>query len=374
MPIYSFCTQCKTTSAVNARYCARCGVELGRSRSYRVVVTVRGRTVARVLPNLTLARETEAAVKADLLRGRFDILEKRVPTLDEVWRRYLPYAQERKKTWKDDLLYYQKHVQPLLGSKTLDKISQLDLERLRATMQKAKTSAGRPYSAQTIKHQFCIIRRLFNVAHEWGLYDGPNPVSKARMPRMDNEIVRYLSDEELGRLLDVLSWWPCRQSAVFVKFAILTGMRRGELMRLQWSDIDEVNRLVTLRKPKGGKTVTVPVCQEAIEALQELPRESSWVFPGKGGGPRTDFKGPWLRIKRQAGLPENFRLHDLRHHFASGLVSHGVPLEVVSKLLTHKTLAVTQRYAHLQPAVLRQAADLVGQVLTVSEKATETTH
>jgi len=363
--IYAYCPACRSNSTTNAKKCRKCGEPFhNKARKYRVRVKVSGKRVDRICDNLAIAREVEAALKGDLVRGEYDILKKRVPTLDELWARYLPFAKERKKSWRADEKYYRAHIRPRIGKKRLDKISPLDLERLRSEMQKQTSRLGRPYAPATIKHQLVIIRRLYNLAAKWGIYDGPNPVKRVTMPKLDNEVVRFLTEEETARLLEVLSWWPFRHSAVFVKFALLTGFRRGEIMRLRWYDVDEERALVTLRDPKGGKSETVPVAREAIEALQELPRNTEWIFPGKNGKPRTDFKGPWLRIKKQAGLPENFRFHDLRHNFASTLVSRGVPLEVVSRLLTHKSLAVTQRYAHLQPGALRNAADAAGKVIS----------
>ena len=87
------------------------------------------------------------------------------------------------------------------------------------------------------------------------------------------------------------------------------------------------------------------------------------MFPGKDGQQRTDFKGPWQRIRKAAGLPESFRFHGLRHHFASTLVSAGYDLLVVQKLLTHKDSRTTQRYAHLSPGALKDAALKSGELL-----------
>jgi site-specific recombinase XerD len=89
---------------------------------------------------------------------------------------------------------------------------------------------------------------------------------------------------------------------------------------------------------------------------------SPYVFPSKDGKQRTNFNGPWQRICRAAELSD-FRLHGLRHHFASTLVSAGYDLLVVQKLLTHKDVKTTQRYAHLAPGALREAAIKSGELL-----------
>lgn len=364
MPIYLHCPKCKGRSSIKAKKCERCGYLFPYyGKKYRVEVKYRGKRISRLADNLTVAREMETVLKSDILRGKLDIQHKKVPTLNEVWERYVPFARERKKSWMTDLYYYRAHIQPTLGNKRLDQISPFDLEKLRVEMQKSVNKRGQPFKPATIKHVLVIIRRLFNLAITWGLYDGTNPVKKITLPGLDNEIVRYLTPEELARLMQVLDVWPVRTSACFVKFAMLTGLRRGELFKLRWEDIDFAGGFITLRGPKGGKTTTIPVSKEALQVLRELPVESEYVFPGKNGNMRTDFKGPWQRIKKAAGLPENFRFHDLRHHFASTLVSSGIPIEIVSKLLTHKDLKTTQRYAHLSPDALKQAAEKAAEII-----------
>lgn len=127
------------------------------------------------------------------------------------------------------------------------------------------------------------------------------------------------------------------------------------MLRLKWQDIDFQRGYVTLSKPKGGVTRTVPVSDKALDVLRSLQVSTEYVFPGKAG-PRTSFKGPWERIRKAAGLSQDFRLHGLRHHFASALVSSGVDLTVVRELLSHKDISTTQRYSHLRPDVVQEVA------------------
>ena len=212
------------------------------------------------------------------------------------------------------------------------------------------------------------MRRLFNLAGKWNLYQGANPVKSVEMPKVDNQVTEFLSDEELSRLLAVLDNWPYDDSAAFVKFALFTGMRRGEIFKLTWDAVDFERGMITLAAPKGGKTTTLPICREALEVIEGLPRSSELVFPGKGGKQRSNIKDPWGRIRKAAGLPENFRFHGLRHHFASTLVSSGVDLAVVGSLLTHKQAQTTMRYAHLKPDAIKAAATKAGELLTPGKK------
>lgn len=371
MAIQSFCPVCKTSSGLKAKNCAKCGRPFGQSKKYRVCVSFKGRRVTKVVNNLTLAREAEAAIKGDLLRDEFDIAqkEKQTPTLGQIWAKYLPWAKEHKKSWDNDLGYYRKHLEPRFSNKRLDEISPLDIERLKKELREEVSSRGTLYAPATIKHQLVLMRRLFNLAQKWGLYNGRNPIRSVEMPKIDNQKTEFLSDEELSRLLETLESWPCRDSAAFIKFKLLTGLRRGELFKLRWDDVDFGRGLVTLRKPKGGKTITLPLSKAALEVIEKLDRKSDYVFPGKGGEQRSNFNGPWARIRKAAQLPKDFRLHGLRHHFASALVSSGVDLYVVQQLLTHKDSKTTQRYAHLAPGALRRAAQKSGELLV--PKSTE---
>lgn len=366
MAINIYCTGCYTSNSLEAKSCSSCGQPFGRDKKYRVCVSFKGKRVTRVVDNLTIARDMEAAIKADILRGdlNISIKPKPIPTLNQLWDQYLPWAQAHKKTWRCDLYNYQTHLAPRFGRKRLDAISSLDVERMKLELRKGTSKQGKPYSMATIKHQLVLLNRLYHLAKKWELYKGDNPLDQVDFPRLDNHRTEFLSDEEADRLMTTLNSWPCRESAALVKFTLFTGLRRSELFKLTWDDVDFERGIITLREPKGGKTQTLPVSPQALEVLRSLEVRSPYVFPGKNGRQRTDFKGPWLRIRQAAGLPSNFRFHGLRHHFASTLVSNGVDLSIVQALLTHKDARTTQRYSHLKPGAMREAALKSGELLT----------
>lgn len=149
-----------------------------------------------------------------------------------------------------------------------------------------------------------------------------------------------------------------------MKFAMYTGLRRGAMLRLMWSNIDFQHGMISLRAPKGIKNQVVPLSEQTFDVFRSFERTSQFVFPGKRGEQRVEFKYPWHRIRKAAGLPEKFRFHGLRHNFASYLVSSGVDLAVVGELLTHKQMSTTKRYAHFWPDVVTQAALRSGEILT----------
>jgi len=131
------------------------------------------------------------------------------------------------------------------------------------------------------------------------------------MPRVDHQVTEFLNPDEMGRLLDTLDKWPFKGTAALIKFALYTGLRRGELLKLTWDYVDFERSMITLRDPKGGKTQTLPIRREALDALKSLEVNSSFVFPGKDGRQKKEFYRPWERIRQAAKLPGSFRFHGL---------------------------------------------------------------
>ena len=189
---------------------------------------------------------------------------------------------------------------------------------------------------------------------------------KIEMPKLNNLKTEFLTNEQLAGLLAAIDADTDIQAGTFLKLALCTGMRRGELLKLQWADVDYENGFIHIRQPKGGKDQIIPLNQAARELLEAHPHTSQYVFPGPDGGQcKSNFRRSIDRIRKRAGLPEDFRpCHGLRHHFASMLASSGdVDLYILQRLLTHKTPAMTQRYAHLRDETLRRAADLAGNLI-----------
>lgn len=346
---------------LSAKKC-KCGSVIPKKgKTYRVIVRANGQRIIKTVSNLELAREIESKLKIDIVRKEHKLISRKAPLLSTVWDKYEIWAKERKpKSIQTDFYDYKKHIEPNFSNKRLDQISPFDIEKFIVNMKKNKSARGKVYSPTTINHQVALLSRLYSIAFKWGIYDGSNPCKKVTKPKINNQITEFLTTEELNQLLIVLDKWQNRMSASFVSFLLYTGLRRGELFKLKWQDIDFERQKIKLRNPKGFKDQILPLSQKAMQSLKEVPKDydTDFIFYGKNGNQRTDFRGPWYRIKKAAKLPTAFRLHGLRHHFASSLVSAGVDLYTVSKLLTHKDTATTQRYAHLSDQTLKDAVNL----------------
>lgn len=288
-------------------------------------------------------------------------------TIDRLWQEYTANKPDTK-SWRTDRYRFVKFLKPGFGGKEPKDISQLDLHRLRINLAKS-------LKPQTVKHVLRLLTRIINFGVKKGLCPGLG--FKVEYPRVNNLKTEDLTPNQLSALLWAMGQEQDIQAANFMKLALFTGMRRGEIFRLKWEDIDFDRGFIHIRQPKGGFDQVIPLNQAARQVLENHPRTGSpYVFPGRGGGQRTRPPKGIETIRKAAGLPTDFRpLHGLRHVYASMLASSGqVDLYTLQKLLTHKSSAMTQRYAHLRDEALRRAAelagDLIGQALNGGGKKT----
>ena len=186
----------------------------------------------------------------------------------------------------------------------------------------------------------------------------PYPVGRAKKPLKESPPrVRFLKDRhEFAKLLAEM---PARDH-VLVTVAVETGMRRGELLALEWADVDLDRREIYIPDSKNYDPRVVPLSRDCVDALSAHPRhlKSPLVFRDDAGAAlSTSTLSHRFRLAaRRAGI-EDFRFHDLRHTFGSWKVQAGHDLYRVGKMLGHRTLAQTQRYAHLRPTDLRDLVE-----------------
>lgn len=279
-------------------------------------------------------------------------------TLTRLWNEYKRQKPNLRGLAQDESRWG-RYIEPTLGNREPAELIALDLDRLRVNLLKK-------HSPQHVKHTLALIRRIIRFGVSKCLC---SPLSfQITMPSVDNETTEDLTEKQLKRLLEAIEADPHPHAGPMMKLALFTGMRKSEMLRLKWEDVDFERGFIRLVNPKGGKTAVIPLNEQARDLLKSHAREpgSLFVFPGRGGKQRREIRRPIERIRKAAGLPEGFRpLHGLRHHFASALASSGeVDLFTLQKLLTHKSPAMTQRYAHLRDEALRQASNLAGELVS----------
>jgi integrase len=263
------------------------------------------------------------------------------------------------KSFKDDKGRWSKHVKPTLGKKQVADLVTMDVDRIRLRLLKT-------HSAQTAKHVVALIKRMVRFGVTKGVVSPPDPARlKFEMPKVSNQRNDHLSEDQVRKLLEVLETDPNQPVASMLKLALYTGLRKGEIFALKWSQVDFQAGFISLPDPKGGKPVKLPMNPLAREVLEAQPRTSSYVFPSPvTGGRRAEARRAINRIKRAAGIPDSVRpMHSLRHTYATILASSGrVDLYMLQRLMAHKSGQMTQRYAELVDSALKRAADDVADI------------
>lgn len=276
-------------------------------------------------------------------------------TVDKFWKEYKSIVEM--KGIKTDEGRYNKYIKPSLGEKEPKQISPFDIDRIKINLSKT-------LKPQTVKHVLVLLKRIVNFGVKRGLCEGIG--FKIQMPKVNNIKTEDLSSEQITRLIEAIEDDPNIQAANIMKLALFTGMRRGELFRLKWEDIDFEKGFIKIVNPKGGVNQAIPLNNSAMKVLLNHPKtDSQYIFPNREGKLRKTIRKPVNRIKKNANLPRDFRpLHGLRHVFATTLASSGqVDMYTLQKLLTHKSPQMTQRYAHLRDETLKRASNLAGELI-----------
>jgi len=277
-------------------------------------------------------------------------------TISRLWDEY-KYRNPDQKGQSIDDLRFKKHLESLFGNKTPSEITQTEIDNFRLKLLKNKKKPA------TVSNILELLRRIINFSKKKQLTKGIDFIIE--MPTVDNIKTEDLSPEQMINLLEVLRTDKNRDICGIMLMALYTGMRKSEILRLEWNHIDFEKGFITIVNPKGGKDQIIPLNDMARNVLKSHKKKKyKLVFPGKKGEVRKYLKHPLNRIKKAAKLPGDFRpLHGLRHTYASFLASTGqVDLYTLQVLLTHKSPQMTQRYAHLRDQTLKKASNLVNQL------------
>jgi len=285
--------------------------------------------------------------------------KKKAPFFKNVAERYLEWAKLNKtRAGAEDISRYNCQLRGRFDDKRLNEISSFDLERMKADLLK------RGLSPASVKHGLVLFRQMVNKALAWGMYKGENPIKGVKMPILQNQKERFLSHEEANLLLEALK----KTSSQLHEMALLAlhcGLRAGEIFNLKSQDLDFENGLITISEPKNKESrkafMTNAVKEMLLARVTEKPDEL--IFKDRRHGGRIikisqAFRKVVDRLGFNKGVsdPRQFiTFHSLRHTFASWLALQGETIIVIKELLGHKTLTMTQRYAHLLPDQKRKA-------------------
>ena len=230
-----------------------------------------------------------------------------------------------------------------------------DLSRNEVARLHAKVGATAPYRANRL---VALLRKMFNLARDWGLYDGENPATRIQVFREEARD-RFVQPEELPRLFHAIAEEPNLSVRAVLMTALLTGARRAEVLTMRWDDVSLTRAEWRIPHTKAGHPHLLPLPHALVVMFRSLPRVEGtpYVFPGQNGaGHLQNMKRAWDRIRLRAGI-RDVRFHDLRRTVGSWLAGSGESLHLIGKVLNHSDVSTTAIYARLNLSPVRQALE-----------------
>ena len=309
-----------------------------RGNKYQVQVRRRGhRSTTRSFHSLkdarAWARQTEVQADRRELPADPKALER--VTLGQLVERYRDTVSIRKRTAYTERIVLKAFLRRPICSLHLSDLRTADFAAYRdQRLQQIKPSS--------LARELTPIRHLFEVARkEWGLPIRQNPLAPLSIPGLNARRERRLREGELARLLSAADRSRNSYLVPIILFALVTGMRRGEILAMKWSDINRSAASLIIPCSKNGHARVIPLIPEAIHILEGLPRTTERVFPL----PANAIRLAWERLRRRAGL-DDLHFHDLRHEAISRFFEAGLSTAEVALISGHRDPRMLFRYTH----------------------------
>jgi len=317
---------------------------------------IKYRRIVRSLGPVNATTKTQARQRYELEKEKYKNkkLPSKIPTLTEFTKEYLIYAKDiagKRSWWRDE--YALNHFIKFFGDISIDKIRTQDLYDYQSSRKAQDKSNG------TINREISIIRRFYNVASFMGKFAGDNPAIGIKPLPEEQSIDRVLSLEEQDKLLSAS---PEYLYSILV-CALNTGMRKWEILSLQWENVDLENNFILIesRHTKTKRYRKVPINTELKKILEGLQgKHETHVFVSSHNKPyksQDSLKKSFSNAIKKAGI-KKLRFHDLRHTVATRLLENGASITDTANILGHYNLKTTMRYVHPGDSIHKAAETL----------------
>ena len=304
--------------------------------------------------NRKLAEEIYLNRRAEIIAGIEPVRRFKIEdiTFSELSSKYLEYIPGRLRSYPSQKVLINKLVK-VFGNIKLNAIDIVSIEKMQSNI------IADDLSAAYANRLTAAVKRMFTKAYEWELIseDVLKRIRKVKLLKGEVKRLRYLSSNEIETLISACG----KEIKPIVITALNTGMRKSEILHLTWDRVDLKNRIILLDKTKNGERREIPINQTLLNTLSDIVRniKTDYVFYNPETlKPYCDIKKSFTGALRKAHIID-FHFHDLRHTFASRLVMSGVDLATIQKLLGHKTINMTLRYAHLSNIHLKDAVNIL---------------
>jgi len=316
--------------------------------------------------DLKLARKKLSQFEASLYSGKFfeNSVKKKVSFTKMVRIFISDYAKVAKVSWKTDIGRSKILCEYFCDVKDIRRITPGDIEKYRSFRSQMKLRNKRIglVSKATINREVSLLSALFREAIKRRLCE-KNPAHEVKKLRERSGIVEWLRPAECKKILSVAS----ESMKGVILTALLTGMRKSEILNLQWTDVDFENSLIHIREAKSGKDRFVPMSKQLIKHFRGIKVRSlmkRFVLINKEGNKiGNNFSRDFALTAKKSGIARHIRFHDLRHTYATLFMINGGQLHTLKRILGHSTIKVTERYAHVADNYLSQSANIVSDAI-----------
>ncbi len=326
---------------------------------------------------MSAARQRAKELKQDINRGidpqALKLEERAANTVKELWEDYQKgqLRQLAERSQKNITSMWRDYILPRLGSKRVKDLTSRDIDNLHQHI-----SAHAPVRANRVIASF---KAVLNLAIRWGLIDRNPAIGVVKNPEYAKS--NYLTPEQLAVVFDYLEVMPNKEAADIIRLLIFTGARLGEVLTMEWSHLN-LTKGEWVKPPSNTKQRRIHAVPLSVEALSVVQTRHDalvkkgilplgYIFPSANGSHKKDIKRPWAWLLKKCNMP-NVRVHDLRHTYASLLISGGHALPVIGRLLGHSQSQTTMRYAHLMDNPLRNATNTIVKMVPKKSASTKT--
>lgn len=308
-------------------------------------------------PSRKLALQVLKDVQIKIVKGEYlGIYEEKKISFSKYAQQYLEYSRVNKA-----FSTYNRHDRISIARLESHFKDKYVYEITPQMIEKYKAKRLETVSPASVNRELATLKNMFTMAIKWDFVN-TNPAKEVRLLKEPPGRLRYLKSEEAKALLTVCAG----HIRPIVVTALNTGMRKGELLKLKWADVDLNNRKITVINAKNNESRVIPINKTLYQELFSLSERSTgdYVFSDKNDRPYGDVKKSFLTALKSAKI-EDFRFHDLRHTFGSYLVMQGVDVKTVQQVMGHKDIRMTMRYAHLSPRYVQKAVEKLDNIWTL---------
>ncbi len=329
-----------------------------RSGVWWACIRYKGRKIQKSLEtsDRKLAKAIEAKIRTEIVEGKYyERLVGRNKTFKQLMEKFIKeHAPKVSSNMQASYSASLKHLDSFFGNLDLLSVSPKVISKYKVLRRNEGVKPG------TINKELAMLSKAFSLAVKEWEWLRDNPVSRVPKEKENNERDRWLTEDEERRILKNSFQWLKE----IIVFALNTGLRQDELLSIEWSRVNLLRKTVLINNTKNNKPRTIPLNKIALDALLRRSNVKSikndYAFFSRNGEKINHHSlRKSFRIALKKSRIENFRFHDLRHTFATRLAQRGVDIYKIAKLLGHRDIKMTQRYAHHCPESLRDGVEIL---------------